>query len=232
MPGPCIAKPQRRQHGATSVNPLLNACLHEQLFRLRHSQSIHLGEVGHARAACLECFLQGFATRVFLRHGRESLFQDRLQLVIRRGEALAVIFAAQPRGLDCIHQLLDSLRARLVQRLAAAAFVQFQNRVMHVLGRHGLDRLGLEVVAGNARGQCFDVACRARVQPKRHFQLSRGQLLRVCRHKLLKNAELEWEKPGTEQPRVQREQLVEEGVRRARRLASPGVGALGGRRDR
>ena len=93
---------------------------------------------------------------------------------------------------------------------------QLDDGLVYVFGGHGFHHFTLQAIARIARSHTFKVTGRAGVQTQRHLEFVLVEHLGVRRHQVLEGAAFKRQEVGTEDVRVQREQLFQHRVYFAR----------------
>ena len=119
-----------------------------------------------------------------------------------------VVLRAQARGQKGLNHALAQLGPQVFLGTPLAALKHLQQRMVHVLGRHRLHRLALQVVALLARGHHRQVGRGAGVKGQRGLERLARKKVRMRGQNVLKNAALERQKSGTEQLRIERRELL------------------------
>ncbi|MOA13418.1 hypothetical protein D3C78_1334670 [compost metagenome] len=138
--------------------------------------------------------------------------------------AFGIGFAAQARSFESLDDATQQLGTQVFVGTLLAAAEDFEQRMVHMLGSHGFDRLALQVMARLARGHGREVARRAGMDGQRHLQTVTVERFGLGIQQVLENTALHGQRRFTEQLGIEIGQLQQHGVLAAGRASALALG--------
>ena len=146
----------------------------------------------------------------------QGVLQQGIGALVFHLHACDIVLPRQARGLEGADQLRAQFRPQIGLAAALPTSKQLQQREVNMLGGDRLHGGALQVMARLAGGHTLQITGRARVLTQCQLQAVALELFGVQRQQLLENTELERQKLGAKQMRIESKQLFQHGLDRWR----------------